>query len=45
VLIVLECAKSSVLPNGNFSFGMGNIAFSKREFPVALVGRRVSGKF
>ena len=40
-LIVLECAKSSILPNGNFRefflWRGGNFAFSKREFPMALV--------
>ena len=45
VLRQLERAKSSILPNGKFrefsgifSFaGGGEFAFSKREFPVALV--------
>ena len=41
MLIVLERAKSSILPNGNFRefflWPGGNFAFSKREFPVALV--------
>ena len=34
---MLERAKSSILQNGNFFFGGGNFAFSKREFPVALI--------
>ena len=38
---VLERAKSSILPNGNFRefflWWGGNFAFLKREFPVALV--------
>ena len=38
---MLERAKSSIFPNGNFRdfflWRGGNFAFSKREFPVALM--------
>ena len=38
---MLERAKSSILPNGNyrefFSLAGGNFAFSKREFPVIQI--------
>ena len=39
MIIVLERAKSSILPNGNFReffLWQGNFAFSKREFPENL---------
>ena len=40
-MLVLECAKSSISPNGNFSLAEGDhFAFSKREFPMGLVKLR-----